>query len=1014
MINRRLKQTRMRSMIKRFTIILVPLFTYCIAGFAQEAVTGPDSATSLYKEGVTLFSEGNYGSAIYIFEKVRAKEDEFLSEAAVYYLAASRLEQGNSNGEAELKKFVEEQPESPFINAALFKLANLSFNRKNYKETLQLYQKLETSSLTEAERDKYTFNSGVSLLETGDKARAKSNFNQLRNKKGPVGDGSKYYWAHINYLEGNYDEALSELKKLENTPVYFKLVPYYKVQIDFAKGKYEDVVAQGLPLLAKAPEDRKFEVARILIISDYQLGEYDAATELIDKYLKNKDISRADCYVAGFCEEKSGRTDAAILWYEKSIQQNDAISQGTYYQLGGLYMKKGEKQKGLMAFQHASEMKFDPGIRKDALFQYAKATYELDYSPFNESIRALDKYIAEYPDAKENDEAYNYLVNVFMTTHNYKDALASMDRIKVKSPSVKKAYQRVTLYRGLELFRDLNFESARILFDKSLENGSYNPSFKARAQYWRAETLYRLGKTEEAFAEYRKFQALPGSSKLEEFALSYYNMGYYWFNKQDLIQAAYCFGKFRENSNGENDKLMGDVYNRLGDCDYANRNFDAALANYQNAIDVNAADSDYALYQKAFTHGLMQDQQTKIAELETLITKYPESPYSDDAIFETGKAKEKISDIEGAKASYKDLIAKYPGSALVPKALAQLGLIAYNQNQYDVSISYFKEVIAKYPDTPEARGALTGLRNNYMENNQVDEYISYTKKLGKGATPSQNEQDSLTYAAAEKLYMAHAPNASEQLSKYLSSFPEGNFTVNARFYKAEIAYNEGRMDEALSDYDTVLAEQDNLFTESALNKAAGLSYDAKEYSKALDYFGRLEKLSGAPANVQAASVGIMRCQYELGNWDEVIKVGWKIRSSGKIAPELDRESSYKSAKAYEALKDQTKALPLWRKLSADPKSKEGAEAKYNVCKYYADNNRLKDAENEVMDFIAKNSPQKYWLGKSFILLAHIYEKMNDLFQATNTLKSVIENYEVKDDGIVDEASAYLKLLEQKK
>jgi tetratricopeptide (TPR) repeat protein len=173
-------------------------------------------------------------------------------------------------------------------------------------------------------------------------------------------------------------------------------------------------------------------------------------------------------------------------------------------------------------------------------------------------------------------------------------------------------------------------------------------------------------------------------------------------------------------------------------------------------------------------------------------------------------------------------------------------------------------------------------------------------------------------------------------------------------------------------------------------------------------------MAGSPANVQAATTGIMRCQFELANWDEVAKIGWKIRSSGKVSAELDRESCYKSAKAYEALKDPTKALPLWRKLSADPKSREGAEAKYNVCKYYADNNRLKDAENEVMDFIAKNSPQKFWLGKSFVLLAHIYEKMNDLFQATNTLKSVIENYDIKDDGIIDEASAYLRILEQKK
>ena len=416
-----------------------------------------------------------------------------------------------------------------------------------------------------------------------------------------------------------------------------------------------------------------------------------------------------------------------------------------------------------------------------------------------------------------------------------------------------------------------------------------------------------------------------------------------------------------------------------------------------------------------FTHGLMQDQQTKLEELSELLSaKYPESPYCDDALFETGKAQEKMSDFEAAKASYKNLMSKYPGSPLIPKALVQLGLIAYNQNQNDASIAYFKEVIDRYPDTPEARGALTGVKNNYMENNQVEDYITYTKKLGKGATPSQNEQDSLSYSAAEKLYMAHAPNAAEQLSKYLTNFPQGNFTINARFYRAECAYNAGETAAALKDYEAVLADPDNLFTESALTKAAELAYDEKEYSRALGYFQRIETMAGTAANVLTGTIGTLRCHYELGHWDEVAKIGWKLRSNGKIPPELEREASYKSAKAYDALKDQTKALPLWRKLSADPKSKEGAEAKYNICKYYADNNRLKDAENEVMDFIAKNSPQKYWLGKSFVLLAHIYEKMNDLFQATNTLKSVIENYEVKDDGIVEEASAYLKILEQKK
>jgi tetratricopeptide (TPR) repeat protein len=128
---------------------------------------------------------------------------------------------------------------------------------------------------------------------------------------------------------------------------------------------------------------------------------------------------------------------------------------------------------------------------------------------------------------------------------------------------------------------------------------------------------------------------------------------------------------------------------------------------------------------------------------------------------------------------------------------------------------------------------------------------------------------------------------------------------------------------------------------------------------------------------------------------------------------LDREASFKSAKAFIELNDPAKALPLWRKLSHDPKSLEGAEAKYRVCEYYYMENKLKEAENEVNDFIEKSSPHQFWLAKSFLLLAHVYDKQNDLFQASNTLKSIIDNYEQKGDGIIEEANQFLQILEAK-
>ena len=82
--------------------------------------------------------------------------------------------------------------------------------------------------------------------------------------------------------------------------------------------------------------------------------------------------------------------------------------------------------------------------------------------------------------------------------------------------------------------------------------------------------------------------------------------------------------------------------------------------------------------------------------------------------------------------------------------------------------------------------------------------------------------------------MTQMPAPSSQ--KYLNNFPQGNFTVNARFYRAECAYSAGEGTIALQDYDAVLAGPSNVFTENTLTKAAGLAFDAKEFGKALGYF----------------------------------------------------------------------------------------------------------------------------------------------------------------------------------
>jgi tetratricopeptide (TPR) repeat protein len=461
----------MENKLRSFRLLLILLF-FTFPSWCQPTVS-PKNGEETYRIAKELFNEGNYGSALHEFEKLRDLPESggIYDDEIEFYIPVCHLELGNENGRNQLLYFIESHPESPLINSAYYRAGNADFASKSYKQALAEYQKIDRTSLSGSEIDEYCFNSGYCYLQEGNNGKAKTLFSELKGKTGPYAESSQYYLAHLDYLEGDYDKALQEFQKLENSSQYASIVPYYKAQIYFAQEKYIQVIEIAKPLMAGATEKRKTELSKILGISYYQLKKYNEALPYIENNLKSGNITPREYYVAGYCYSKSGQTDKAIMYFEKSVSGQDSLSQNAYYQLAGLYIKKGDKQRAMVAFQNASEKNFDPKIREDALFQYAKITYELDYSPFNESVKAFDRYISEYPNSEKNDVAYDYLGKVFMTTRNYKDALASLEKIKVKNPAIKKAYQHIAYYRGIELFRDLNFEEASKLLTKSLEYG---------------------------------------------------------------------------------------------------------------------------------------------------------------------------------------------------------------------------------------------------------------------------------------------------------------------------------------------------------------------------------------------------------------------------------------------------------------------------------------------------------------------------------------------------------------
>jgi TolA-binding protein len=187
-----------------------------------------------------------------------------------------------------------------------------------------------------------------------------------------------------------------------------------------------------------------------------------------------------------------------------------------------------------------------------------------------------------------------------------------------------------------------------------------------------------------------------------------------------------------------------------------------------------------------------------------------------------------------------------------------------------------------------------------------------------------------------------------------------------------------------------------------------------EYQEALGYYKKLETISETPENRLIALRGELRASYQLGDAQGSIAAADKIISYPNIPQELEREAIFIRAKARYSLNDFDEALADFRKTSNEIISAEGAESKYMVAELLFRKGNTAESEKVVTEFIDQNTPHQFWMAKTFLLLADISIKKNDLLQARATLQSLSEYYTNKDDGILDEVKAKLETIDNLK
>jgi len=97
-------------------------------------------------------------------------------------------------------------------------------------------------------------------------------------------------------------------------------------------------------------------------------------------------------------------------------------------------------------------------------------------------------------------------------------------------------------------------------------------------------------------------------------------------------------------------------------------------------------------------------------------------------------------------------------------------------------------VIANFPGSDDARNALISMETVYRDMNDIQAYIDYANALPRGMRITPSRQDSLTYLAAESVYMRGDRNDAESaMNRYLQTYPNGAFASDAHYYLGVMA-----------------------------------------------------------------------------------------------------------------------------------------------------------------------------------------------------------------------------------
>ena len=953
-----------------------------------------------YRNAVDLYEHGMYSEASRLFGTMEGDGPEG-------YVALCAIALHEKGYEERAAAFLERWPESLLVPRVNFEWAKDLFDREAYEEASRRFSSISQADLMKEQLPEFCYKRAYSALGAGDVARARTLFENMQSL--PHSDytaPAQYSLGYSCYTEGDFREAAEWFGKAARDARFEQLANYYILECRFMEKDYRYVVRHGEDMFNKVPADRQPHLARIMSESYLVLGDTEKARTYYQKNLEDKaEKTRSDYFHAGSVLYAVKDWQGAVDNFSKMTDPTDSLGQVSRYQMGYSYVQLRNKVAAMEAFKEASELRFDPEIQEDAYFNYAKLAFDL-----NNDVSAFNDYLSRYNAYSKGDGIYSYMAMAALANHDYEAAVAAYDHIDELDPRMQSNYMKAYFLRAEQLISSGAYRDAVPHLKAAAYYSSRHDPFNQLSRYWLAESYFRDGKYPEArdvLTDLYNLSALDGKPEGD---LISYNMAYTYFREGEYASALKWFNNYLD---GRHDAYGADAETRIGDCYFFTRDYKTAIAAFERKLsDYPDADDIYPYYRAGVASGLAGDFAGKVRFLERVKQASPSSPYYSEAMYELGRAYVSTGDDDDAVRTFRTLRSNTEDRNFATRALLELAMISRNKGDDERALGYYKQVVEQGTDYTE--DALLAIESIYRTRQEPDAYLAYLNSLGDKASRTEEQKGESYFGTAEQIFLSgNWSKAVATLQSYLEKYPEGAERAKAEFYLAESYRMEGDKDRACDHYVAALDKGlDGSFEEQAWLRYADLTYSMERFSEAYGAYRELGAKARMDENRRTAATGMMRAAYRGRAYAEAIQAAEALKPGAAAGSALAREADYVRAKSYLATSQRSRAYEIFKTLSSQPSTDEGAEAAYLVIQDMYDRASFAGIEDKVYDFAGKAEGQNYWLAKAFIVLGDTFAENGNMAQAKATFESIRNGYTPSgaDDDVLDQVQLRLNKL----